>query len=211
MSLFLIIVGCALIIGGIWDVAVSLRYLKTTRGKSELAKAGGRTSKWQFFLSRLIQVVLGVLFVGNWIENDTARLLLAITSVLLLTWLCSSYLKSWRRSRQERKQKPAAEHTWFLTRLEDSPFAHRMAAAAEDWEALQDRKANLDKRVENGELASDTAARYLAAHRRLLIEGLGYNRPIRWPERMLVSALLPFLAAQSAKRAARRPRYQAEH
>jgi hypothetical protein len=94
-----------------------------------------------------------------------------------LIWFASPDIKSWRRSRQDRKL-AAPEHAWFLTRFENSPFAHRMAAAAEDWDALQDRKANLDRRVENGEITSDTRARYLAVHRRQLIESLGYHRPI---------------------------------
>jgi len=118
----------------------------------------------------------------------------------MLIWVGSSYLKSWRESWQGRKQRrAAAENTWFLTRFENSPFAHRMAAAVEDWQALQDRKANLDRRVESGEITSETEARYIAAHRRTLIQSLGYNRPSRWPERMLVSALLPFLAGQASR------------
>jgi hypothetical protein len=200
VSVFRVLVGCALIIGGIWETAVSLRYLKTARGQSELAKAGGESRKWQRFSTLLIQVSLGVLLVGNWVENGIVRLLLGITSGAMLTWLVSSDLTSWRRSRQERKQnKPEAEHAWFLTRFENSPFAHRTALAVEDWEALQDRKASLDKRVENGELTSETAARYLAAHRRTLIGSLGYDRPSRWPERMLVSAILPLLAGQARR------------
>lgn len=193
--LFRILGGCALIIVAIWDAVDSLRQLKAARAKSEATQAGGRAWKWRDLIFPPTTVILAIILFGNWLDNIAARVVLGIASGLLLISRVSSDLKSWLRSRQERKRsRPPAEHAWFLTRIENGPSAQRIAAVAEGWESLQDRKAKLDKRVADGQITSDTAARYLAAHRRLLIEGLGYNRPSLWLERMLVSALLPLLS-----------------
>lgn len=183
MALFRILGGCVLTIWGTWDTVRSLRY-----------------KKWRLLIGALASVMLGVILLGNWTGSVAARVILGIAAGATLIGHAISDLMWWRRSRQERKQdRPAPDHAWFLTRLENGGFAHRMAAAVEGWESMQDRKAKLDKRVESGQITSDTAERYLAAHRRLLIEGLGYNRPIRWPERMLASALLPLLASEARR------------
>ena len=53
---------------------------------------------------------------------------------------------------------------------------------AEDWEALRDRQANLDRRLESGEISAETRDRYMTVHRRHLSKRLGYN-PMRWVRR----------------------------
>jgi hypothetical protein len=113
--------------------------------------------------------------------------------------LVESDLRSWRRSRPERRLADAAagRHPAVLTESENSPFARRLRAAAEGWEALRVRQANLDRRVESGEITAETRDRYMTVHRRQLIRRLGYSNPLRWPERLVVTALLPLLAAQA--------------
>jgi hypothetical protein len=109
-------------------------------------------------------------------------------------------LKSWRRSWRERKLARAAEgHAAVLTDFENSGFPRRLRLAADGWDALKHRRENLDRRVATGEITPETRDRYLKAHRRQLIRSLGYDNPIRWPERVVVSALLPVLDAQAVR------------
>ncbi|MGH3402805.1 MAG: hypothetical protein ACRDRJ_09935 [Streptosporangiaceae bacterium] len=61
----------------------------------------------------------------------------------------------------------------------------------------------MDRRVESGEISAETRDRYMTVHRRQLIRRLGYNNPLRWPERLVVIALLPMLDAQVARSASR--------
>lgn len=90
------------------------------------------------------------------------------------------------------------------------PFIRRMACAAkahqalidpqaEIYKALEERRANLDRRVKSGEISSSTRARYLRVYQRQLIESLGCGRP-RWPERTLVAVLAPLLAKDRVTR-----------
>lgn len=83
-------------------------------------------------------------------------------------------------------------------------FIRRVAGAAEIrralkdpqaqiYQALEDRRANLDRRVKSGEIDSYTRERYMRVYRVRLIESLGYGRP-GLPERILVAVLVPLLA-----------------
>jgi hypothetical protein len=58
-------------------------------------------------------------------------------------------------------------------------------------QALEKRRANLDRRVESGEISRSTRARYLQDYKMQLIDSLGYGRP-RWPERTLAAVLAPW-------------------
>jgi hypothetical protein len=88
--------------------------------------------------------------------------------------------------------------------FESRPFVQRMATVAEGRRALRDRRANLDRRVKSGEIDSSTRARYLRAHQRQLVESLGYDKLVRWPERMLASVLLLTIEARARRLQSRR-------
>jgi hypothetical protein len=204
MSVLRIIIGGVILALGVLEGAQALRSLTMGDAKVRWLKTWTGAGKWRLLATSLLQVVVGAVLITGLIGTDWSTLALVLLSLTIVTRLVNSDLKSWRHSRQERKLADAAAgHVAVLTGFENSPFARRLRAAAEGWEALKDRQVNLDRRVESGEIAAHTRDRYLAAHRRQLIGHLGYNRLIRWPERRFVAALLPLLDAQARRSASR--------
>jgi len=63
----------------------------------------------------------------------------------------------------------------------------------EIYRALEERRANLDRRVKSGEISKSTRARYMQVYQRQLINSLGCGQP-SWPERTLAALLAPWLA-----------------
>jgi hypothetical protein len=102
MSLFSVIVGLAAIVLGAWASSRSLALLTIGRAKPEMTRPGARTSKWRLLGISLVQIVLGVRILTNWLEDAAASRLLGIAAAMALIWLISSDLGSWRRSRQRR-------------------------------------------------------------------------------------------------------------
>jgi hypothetical protein len=197
MSVFCVIAGGVLVALGLLEGAHAvlplapensrLRWLRTGPGQRRLVAAA------------LLDLLAGPLLITGGITNGLAVALILLSSAVV-DRLLRSDLKSWLRSRRERKlASAAAGHGAVLTDLENSRFARRLTTAAEGWEALRDRRENLDRRVASGEITADTRDRYMKAHRRQLIQQLGYNWPFRWPERFLVSMFLPLLDAQARR------------
>lgn len=160
-------------------------------------RAGTRT--WRLLTTSVLQVVAGALLLTSLMRSSVA---LGWVFIALLAGLrlVNSDLRSWRRSRHERKLADAAagRHPAVLTELENSRFARRLRVAAVGWDELRDRQASLDRRVESGEITAETRDRYMTVHRRQLIRRLGYTNPLRWPERLVVTALLPVLDARAS-------------
>lgn len=167
---------------------VRSRWLRTRPG----------TSKWRLLTTAVLDAAVGAMLVTEVIRSPVSQWL-ALFSVPIAIMLLFD-LKSWRRSRQERKLARAAEgHAAVLTEFENSGFSRRLRIAADGWEALKHRRENLDRRVATGEITAQTRDLYMKVHRRQLIRSVGYNNPVRWPERLLVSALLPVLDAQAVR------------
>jgi hypothetical protein len=159
------------------------------------------TSRSRLLTTSVLQIVAGALLLTSLLHSSQATGWVAIALLVVLR-LVNSDFRSWRRARQQRKLADAAagRQPTVLTQAENSRFARRLRVAAEGWEALKDRQVNLDRRVERGEITAETRDRYMTVHRRQLIRRLGYNNPLRWPERLVVTALLPLLGAQAASR-----------
>jgi hypothetical protein len=77
---------------------------------------------------------------------------------------------------------PALE---YLGKVQDRRFTQWLATTARNRRALKARRANLDQRVQRGEISPSTRARYLAAHRRQARRILGGSSPLWWPGRWL--------------------------
>jgi hypothetical protein len=205
MFVLRMIAGGGFLALGILDGAQALLPAQARNALARWLRTRTGTSTWRLLTTSVLQVVAGALLVASallvtsLIHSSVALGWVAIALMVALR-LVNSDLRSWRRSRHERKLADAAagRHPAVLAESENSPFARRLRMAAEGWEALRDRQANLDRRVQSGEITAETRDRYLTVHRRQLIRRLGYNNPIRWPERLLVTALLPLLDAQAA-------------
>jgi hypothetical protein len=73
----------------------------------------------------------------------------------------------------------------YLGKVQDRRFTQWLATTARNRRALKERRANLDQRVQRGEISPGTRARYLAAHRRQARRILGDSSPLWWPGRWL--------------------------
>ncbi|MGH3398617.1 MAG: hypothetical protein ACRDPO_28420 [Streptosporangiaceae bacterium] len=204
MSVLPVVFGGVILAIGIIDGAQALLPTTAVRALARALRAGTGTSKWQLLTTSLLQVVTGVLLLVGLLHSSVALGWVCL-ALLIGIRLVNSDLRSWRRSRHERKLANAADgrHPAVLTESENSPFARRLRVAAAGWQALRDRQASLDRRVESGEISAETRDRYMTVHRRQLIRRLGYNNPLRWPERLVVSALLPLMDAPVAPSASR--------
>ncbi len=199
MFVLRMIVGGGFLALGILDGAQALLPATARSALARWLRTRAGTRTWRLLTTSVLQVVAGALLLTSLMRSSVA---LGWVFIALLAGLrlVNSDLRSWRRSRHERKLADAAagRHPAVLTESENSPFARRLRVAAEGWAALRDRQASLDRRVEGGEITAETRDRYMTVHRRQLIRRLGYNNPIRWPERVLVTALLPLLDDQAA-------------
>lgn len=156
-------------------------------------------SKWRLLATALLDAAVGALLVTGLVRTPTAEWLAVLTASVGAR-LIRLDLRSWLRSRRERQAASrAGPQAAVLSNLENSGFARRLRAAADGWEALKARRENLDLRVASGEITAETRDLYMKVHRRQLIRSLGYDNPLRWPERFLVSALLPVLDAQAVR------------
>lgn len=199
MSVLRMIVGGGFLALGILDGAQALLPAAARGALARWLHVRAGASTWRLLTTSLLQVVAGALLLTGLVHSSLALGWVAIALMVALR-LVSSDLRSWRRARQERKLADAAagRHPAVLTESENSRFARRLRVAAEGWDGLRDRQASLERRVESGEITAETRDRYMNAHRRQLIRRLGYTNPLRWPERLLVTALLPVLGARAS-------------
>jgi hypothetical protein len=90
---------------------------------------------------------------------------------------------------------PALE---YLGEVQDRRFTQWLATIARDRRALKQRRANLDQRVQRGEISPDTQARYVAAERRQARRLRRDSSPVWWPGRWLrrisLEVVLPLVA-----------------
>lgn len=198
MSVLPIVLGAVLLAGAAGEIGQALLLLTKRDFRLRWLRARPGTSKWRLLATALLDAAVGAMLISEVIRSPLAEWL-ALFSVPAAIMLIFD-LQSWRRSWPERKLARAPEgHAAVLTSLENSGFSRRLRIAADGWEALKHRRENLDRRVTAGEITAETRDRYLKAHRRQLIRSLGYHNPVRWPERLLVSALLPVLDAQAVR------------
>jgi hypothetical protein len=82
----------------------------------------------------------------------------------------------------------------YLGKVQDRRFTQWLATTARNRRALKERRANLDQRVQRGEISPGTRARYLAAERRQARRLRGDSWPDRWAKRIFLKVALPLAA-----------------
>jgi hypothetical protein len=115
------------------------------------------TGKWRLIATAFLNAAVGAMLAAEVISSPPAEWL-ALFSVPFAIMLIFD-LRSWRRSRQERRLARAAEgHAAVLTSLENSGFSRRLRIAADGWAALKHRRENLDRlRAELTEAQKESA------------------------------------------------------
>ncbi|HEY4464522.1 MAG TPA: hypothetical protein VGN41_17780 [Streptosporangiaceae bacterium] len=73
----------------------------------------------------------------------------------------------------------------YLGKVQDRRFTQWLATTARNRRALKERRANLDQRVQRGQISPGTRARHLAAHRRQARRLRDDGSPLWWPGRLL--------------------------
>jgi len=198
MSVLRIVLGGILLASAAQHIGQALLLLTKRGVRFRWLRTRPGTSKWRLLATALLDATVGAMLVAEVIRSSVAVWLALFSAPVAIMLIFD--LKSWRRSWHERKLARAAEQqAAVLSNLENSGFARRLGIACDGWDALKHRRENLDRRVATGEITAQTRDLYMKVHRRQLIRSLGYNNPVRWPERLLVSALLPVLEAQTAR------------
>lgn len=99
MSAFHLVVGCAVVICGIWGFADIVRYLKG--GRTATGSKGGRPKPYVLFFRSVVPFITGILLIANAQDSHLGGWILNVTAGVLLTWLITEELGSWLRARQQ--------------------------------------------------------------------------------------------------------------